>query len=160
VGFSPHRSRASPSANRLSAGYDATLATGPYNFGWATTVPDTVEHYAYQDSLGITYWKTAQRKNNTPAPRSRTRPARRCPHQGPQVVRGTVVRNRIQSFDVTSGQQATEPLSLHRRTSTGMTTLTASLQLGVAVSDDTNPNAYYDAANPCGSALVVGPAQN
>ncbi|MHA7145640.1 immune inhibitor A domain-containing protein [Arthrobacter sp. TmT3-37] len=143
--------------NRVYAGYDATLATGPYNFGWGVTAPDTVEHYAYQDGLSVTYWNTAQTNNNT----------RQHPGAGlalpvdahPKALTwsdGTVVRNRIQSFDATFGKQATDALNLHRETAAGMTTLTAPSQPGVAVFDDTNPNAYYDATNPQGSVVVAG----
>nr|WP_306418624.1 immune inhibitor A domain-containing protein [Arthrobacter pityocampae] len=143
--------------NRVYAGYDATLATGPYNFGWGVTAPDTVEHYAYQDGLSITYWNTAQSNNNT----------RQHPGAGlalpvdahPKALTwsdGTIVRNRIQSFDATFGKQATDALSLHRETAAGVTTLTAPSQPGVAVFDDTNPNAYYDATNPQGSVVVAG----
>ncbi|MHA7280918.1 immune inhibitor A domain-containing protein [Arthrobacter sp. MDT2-2] len=143
--------------NRVYGGYDATLATGPYNFGWGVTAPDTVEHYAYQDGLSITYWNTAQRNNNT----------RQHPGAGlalpvdahPKALTwsdGTVVRNRIQSFDATFGKQATDALNLHRETAAGMATLAAPSQPGAAVFDDTNPNAYYDAANPQGSVVVAG----
>ncbi|OUM43321.1 hypothetical protein B8W73_05230 [Arthrobacter agilis] len=143
--------------NRVYGGYDATLATGPYNFGWGVTAPDTVEHYAYQDGLSITYWNTAQRNNNT----------RQHPGAGlalpvdahPKALTwsdGTGVRNRIQSFDATFGKQATDALNLHRETAAGMATLTAPSQPGVAVFDDTNPKAYYDAANPQGSVVVAG----
>ncbi|WP_343212846.1 immune inhibitor A domain-containing protein [Arthrobacter sp. Br18] len=143
--------------NRQYAGYDATLATGPYNFGWGFTAPDTVEHFAYQDGLSITYWNTAQRNNNT----------RQHPGSGlalpvdanPKALTwsdGTVVRNRVQSYDATFGKQATDALSLHRELATGMTTLDAPSQPGVAVFDDTNPGAYYDAANPGGSVIVAG----
>ncbi|WP_298251244.1 immune inhibitor A domain-containing protein [uncultured Arthrobacter sp.] len=143
--------------NRVYAGYDATLAVGPYNFGRGLTAPDTVEHYAYQDGLSITYWNTAQRNNNT----------RQHPGAGlalpvdahPKAMTwsdGTVVRNRIQSFDATFGKQATNALSLTRETAAGLTTLTARSQPGVAVFDDTDPNAYYDAANPQGSVVVAG----
>ncbi|BBE21413.1 hypothetical protein MN0502_02960 [Arthrobacter sp. MN05-02] len=143
--------------NRVYGGYDATLATGPYNFGWGVSAPDTVEHYAYQDGLSVTYWNTAQTNNNT----------RQHPGAGlalpvdahPKALTwsdGTVVRNRIQSFDATFGKQATDPLNLHRETAAGMTTLTAPSQPGVAVFDDTDPNAYYDAANPQGSVVVAG----
>jgi M6 family metalloprotease-like protein len=143
--------------NRVYAGYDATLATGPYNFGWGVTAPDTVEHYAYQDGLSITYWNTAQSNNNT----------RQHPGAGlalpvdahPRALTwsdGTVVRNRIQSFDATFGKQATDALSLHRETAAGSSTVTAPSQPGVAVFDDTDPNAYYDVTNPQGSVVVAG----
>lgn len=143
--------------NRVYAGYDATLATGPYNFGWGLTAPDEVEHYPYQDGLSITYWNTAQRNNNT----------RQHPGAGlalpvdahPKALTwsdGTLVRNRIQSYDATFGKQTTDPLNLHRETAAGMTTLTVPSRPGVATFDDTDPHAYYDAANPQGSVIVAG----
>ncbi|TDW54926.1 immune inhibitor A domain-containing protein [Kribbella pratensis] len=45
--------------------YDKNLQTGPYNFGWASTLPDKVEHFPYQDGLLIWYWDTSQEDNNT-----------------------------------------------------------------------------------------------
>ncbi|HEY0776116.1 MAG TPA: hypothetical protein VGD51_18665 [Nocardioidaceae bacterium] len=53
--------------NRTYGGYDATLETGPYNFGWLSTKPNTVEHFPYQDGLLVWYWDT-QYQTTTPAP--------------------------------------------------------------------------------------------
>ena len=39
--------------------YDKYLKTGPYNFGYANTKPDWVDHYAYQQGLLISYWDTS-----------------------------------------------------------------------------------------------------
>ena len=44
--------------------YDKTLKTGPYNFGWASTKPDWVEHFPYQNGLLIWQWDTSQPDNN------------------------------------------------------------------------------------------------
>ncbi|MCQ2001148.1 immune inhibitor A domain-containing protein [Arthrobacter zhaoxinii] len=143
--------------NRQYVGYDDTLRTGPYNFGWGVNAPDRVEHYPYQDGLLITYWNAGQRNNNT----------RQHPGSGlvlpvdshPQTLRfsdGSIARNRIQSFDATFGKEATDPVLLHRETATGMTTLSAPSRPGVPVFDDTNPNAYYDPANPQASVVVAG----
>jgi M6 family metalloprotease-like protein len=143
--------------NRQYVGYDATLRQGPYNFGWLSTAPDRVEHYPYQDGLSITYWNAAQKNNNTKQ------------HPGAGLVLpvdahpaalawsdGVVARNRIQSYDATFGLEATDPLGLHRETATGMTTLAVGSQPAVPVFDDTDPNRYYDAANPQGSVRVAG----
>jgi immune inhibitor A len=35
--------------NRQYLGLDTTLQQGPYNFGWATSSPDRVEHFPYQN---------------------------------------------------------------------------------------------------------------
>ena len=143
--------------NRQYAGYDTTLKTGPYNFGWGVSSPDTVEHYPYQNGLLITYWNAGQRNNNT------------AQHPGAGLVLpvdshpqslvwsdGAFARNRIQGFDATFGKEATDPISLHRETAAGMTTLNVPSRPGVAVFDDSNPNAYYDPANPQASVVVAG----
>jgi immune inhibitor A len=143
--------------NRQYAGYDSTLRTGPYNFGWGFSAPDTVEHYPYQDGLLIWYVNSFYGDNNT------------SQHPGggsalpvdarPKAMTwsdGTLARNRIQSFDATFGLQDTDPLSLHRETAEGMTTLELAGSPAVAVFDDSDPDAYYDADNPGGSVQVGG----
>ncbi len=45
--------------------YDQHLQTGPYNFGFANTKPDWVEHFPYQDGLLVSYWDTSVDDNNT-----------------------------------------------------------------------------------------------
>jgi len=67
-----------------------------------------------------------------------------------------VARNRIQSFDSTFGVERTDPISLHRETATGMTTLSVPAQAPVSTFDDSDPERYYDAANPMGSVKVAG----
>ncbi len=42
--------------NRQYTGYDDSLRTGPYNFGWLNTAPNLVEHFNYEDGLLISYW--------------------------------------------------------------------------------------------------------
>ena len=143
--------------NRQYLGYDGTLAEGPYNFGWGTTKPDFVEHFPYQNGLLVTYVNGQYTDNNTSV------------HPGggealpvdanPTALRwsdNAVARNRIQSFDSTFGLERTDAISLHRETAAGMTTLNAPSRPGVTVFDDTNPMAYYDAANPGGSVKVAG----
>ena len=53
----------------------------------------------------------------------------------------TVARNRIQTYDASFGLEATDPLSLHRETAAGMTTLGVARKPAVKVFDDTDPNA-------------------
>ena len=50
--------------HRSYVSYDRYLKTGPYNFGFANTKPDFVEHFAYQQGLLISYWDTSQVDNN------------------------------------------------------------------------------------------------
>lgn len=143
--------------NRQYAGYDDTLRTGPYNFGWLESQPDRVEHFPYQDGLSITYWDTAQTNNNT------------AQHPGAGLALpidanptpltwsdGTVARNRIQSFDATFGIQRTDPISLHRELAGASTTLTSKARPAVSMFDDSDPLAYWSAANPQGSVKVAG----
>ena len=143
--------------NRVYGGYDTTLQEGPYNFGWSRSAPDKVEHFPYQNGLSINYWNTA-RSRNTVA---------RHPGEGlvlpvdahPTALRwsdGVVARNRIQTYDATFGVEPTDAISLHRETTAGMTTLAVPSQSAVSVFDDTDPDAYYDAANPLGSVRVAG----
>jgi immune inhibitor A len=143
--------------NRQYLGYDRTLETGPYNFGWGQTSPNKVEHFPYQNGLLVWYWNTQYADNNT-----QTHPG------GGEVLPidarpealtwsdNTIARNRIQSFDATFGLESTDPISLHRETKDGMTTLKVPSRKGVSVFDDTNPMAYYDADNPQHSAIVGG----
>ena len=150
--------------NRGYGGYDSTLAEGPYNFGWGHTEPNRVERFPYQDGLLVWYWNTQYTDNNV------------SQHPGGGEVLpidaratalrwsdGTVARNRIQAFDSTFGLQRTDALSLHREYAKGngkgsvrMATLGVAPQAPVAVFDDTNKMAYYDPANPGGSAKVAG----
>ena len=116
-----------------------------------------MEHFAYQDGLLITYWNTAVSNNNT-----RTHPGtgRILPIDArPAALTwsdGVVARNRIQSFDSTFGVERTDPISLHRETATGMTTLSVPAQAPVSTFNDSDPERYYDAANPMGSVKVAG----
>ena len=52
---------------RTYKGYDSTLQTGPYQFGYLDNplLQDYVDHFAYQDGLLINYWDTSQKNNNT-----------------------------------------------------------------------------------------------
>ena len=143
--------------NRQYAGYDATLRTGPYNFGWLDTRPDWVEHFPYQGGLLVSYWNTAVSNNNT---RSHPGTGRILPVDArPTALKwsdGVVARNRIQSFDSTFGVSPTDPISLHRETASGLTTLEVPAQAPVSVFDDSEPGRYYDATNPMGSVKVAG----
>jgi immune inhibitor A len=144
--------------NRVYGGYDATLRTGPYNFGWSFSNSNKVEHFPYQDGLLVWYVNSLYGDNNT------------SQHPGggqalPVDARakaltwsdGTIARNRIQSFDATFGLQKTDKLSLHREIAAkDLTTLTVGKQKAVATFDDTNPDAYYDQANPGHSVKVAG----
>jgi immune inhibitor A len=147
--------------NRQYAGYDKTLAEGPYNFGWGVTAPSKAERFPYQNGLLVWYSTSLYSDNNT------------SQHPGwgqslPVDARataltwsdGTVARQRIQAFDATFGLDKTDPLSLHREVGTAsaprMTTLKVGAQSAQPVFDDTDPNRYYDPADPQASVKVAG----
>lgn len=100
--------------NRQYLGYDKSLKTGPYNFGWLSTKPNLVEHFPYQDGLLISYWNSQYTDNNVGD----------HPGEGlllpidarPQPMHwrgGTLMRPRIQSWDSTFGLDRVPRLRLH-----------------------------------------------
>ena len=100
--------------NRQYIGYDANLATGPYNFGFLNTKPDWVEHFPYQDGMLVWYYDSAYSDNNV------------GDHPGEGQILpvdanpgiehwadGSVMRGRIQAYDATFGLQRTDSVTLH-----------------------------------------------
>jgi immune inhibitor A len=150
--------------NKSYVKYDDTLRTGPYNFSEAVTRPDWVEHFKYQNGMLVWFVNHAVADNNT------------SEHPGTGYAlpvdamsaalrwngTGAVVRNRIQAFDATFGLQRTNRLELSRQVagrkpgSYTTQTVTAPARRMVATFDDTDPEAYYDSANPQGSVKVAG----
>ena len=147
--------------NRQYAGYDKTLAEGPYNFGWGVTAPNKVERFPYQNGLLVWYVNSRYTDNNTSqhpgGGQSLPIDARAAALRWSD---GTVARQRIQAYDATFGLEKTDPLSLHREVPSAggakMTTLKTGAQPAVPVFDDSDPNRYYDPANPQGSVKVGG----
>ena len=99
---------------RQYRGYDLSLQTGPYNFGFLNTLPNWVEHFPYQDGLLLSYWDTSQTDNNTSE----------HPGEGlilpidshPKALRrpdNQVWRARIQTYDATFSLEATDGFTLH-----------------------------------------------
>ncbi|WP_441251655.1 immune inhibitor A domain-containing protein [Kitasatospora sp. McL0602] len=101
--------------NRQYVSYDATLKTGPYNFGFSKSKPNWVEHYANQDGLLIWLWDTSQSDNNV------------TDHPGSGLILpidahptplkwadGTLMRSRLQGYDSTFGFDKTDGLKLHK----------------------------------------------
>lgn len=103
-------------AFRQYQGYDDSLHTGPYNFGFLDNpaLGNYVEHFPYMDGLLINYWDTSQTNNNTVV------------HPGEGLILpidahpenmiradGGNWRGRIQAYDSTFGFEATTPLTLH-----------------------------------------------
>ncbi|MBD0709887.1 MULTISPECIES: immune inhibitor A domain-containing protein [unclassified Streptomyces] len=143
-GFSKEYEQYYIAENRQYVSYDATLKTGPYNFGFTGTKADWVEHYAYQNGLLIWKWDLSQKDNNTAV------------HPGaglilpvdahPTPLRwndGTLMRNRVQAYDSTFGTTRTDALRLHNA---DVPTLVKS-QPGNPVFDDKR-NTYWSSETP------------
>lgn len=95
-------------------GFDDSLRTGPYNFGWLDSNPDLVEHFSYQDGLLISLWDTSQLDNSTSSHPGEGLILPIDAHPGTMLdPNGDPWRPRIQSYDATFGLDATEALTLH-----------------------------------------------
>lgn len=139
--------------NRVYSGYDRYLKTGPYNFGWASTKPSWVERFPYQNGMLVWYVDGEYGDNNTSV------------HPGgglalpvdarPKAITfpgGYLLGNRRQPFDATFGQERTDAVTFHRN---GVP-VTVPSQPAIPTFDDSDPNRYYDAANPRSSVQVAG----
>ncbi|HYN28566.1 MAG TPA: immune inhibitor A domain-containing protein, partial [Dermatophilaceae bacterium] len=100
--------------NRQYDGYDRSLRTA-YNFGFLNTRPDWVETYPYQNGLLVWYWNEQYADNNV------------GDHPGGGLLLpvdahptfehwadGTLMRQRIQSYDSTFGTERTDAITLHK----------------------------------------------
>ncbi|TNM34670.1 M6 family metalloprotease domain-containing protein [Streptomyces sedi] len=136
--------------SRQYVGYDDTLESGPYNFGWLTDRPDWVEHYSYENGMLVWLWDTSQTNNNT------------SQHPGEGLILpvdarptaetwsdGTLMRNRFQARDATFGRSDSAELTVHQD---GVPTTLPS-QDGVRAFDD-RQGEYWDESNP-GNSVVV-----
>lgn len=139
--------------NRVYAGYDRYLKTGPYNFGWLNTRPDFVEHFPYQNGMLVWYQDGAVKDNNTSvhpgAGQSLPVDARPEPIVFPDGAR---LGNRRQPFDATFGREATDPVTFHRNG----TAVDVPSRPGIPTFDDSDPGRYWSAANPQSSTKVAG----
>ncbi|HWC23959.1 MAG TPA: immune inhibitor A domain-containing protein [Flexivirga sp.] len=139
--------------SRRYAGYDATLKTGPYNFGFTGDKADWVEHYPYQDGLLVWYIDNEYEDNNTSQHPGRGQVLPVDAHPAPVVWKtGEVASNRIQSYDSTFGVDKTDKFTLHRKG----TTLDLPKKAGVPMFDDSVADAYWSSLNPTGSVQVAG----
>ncbi|WP_434600397.1 immune inhibitor A domain-containing protein [Streptomyces sp. A5-4] len=136
--------------NRQYVSYDKTLKNGPYNFGFSKTRPSWVEHYPYQNGLMVWFWDTSQKDNNT------------SQHHGQGLILpvdahakalkwadGTLLRNKVQTFDSTFSRYRTDAFTLHNAD----VPLWLKSQKGVSVFDD-RKGTYWDKANPTGGVKV------
>ena len=100
--------------NRGYTSYDKYLQTGPYNFGWASTKPDYVEHYNYQTGLLISYWDTSVADNNTNVHPGTGRNLYIDAHPKPfNDGNGVPFRSRVQVYDAPFSLYPTDGMLLH-----------------------------------------------
>ena len=100
--------------NRVYAGYDKTLQTGPYNFGWANTRPDWVERFPYQNGLLVWYVDNEYDDNNTSVHPGHGQVLPVDARPTPVKFRdGSLLGNRRQPFDATFGQERTDAVTFH-----------------------------------------------
>jgi immune inhibitor A len=144
--------------NRQYQGYDKTLAEGPYNFGFASTAPDRVQHYPYQDGLLVWYQNGLYTDNNTSVHPGygQSLPVDSTGAQPLRWADGSVARNRINSFDATFDVDKTDTIRIQRQLASGTQLLQVPSMQSRSVFDDSNVDAYWSAANPAGSTKVAG----
>ncbi|WP_333737294.1 immune inhibitor A domain-containing protein [Streptomyces sp. IBSBF 2806] len=137
--------------NRQYVSYDKTLQVGPYNFGFTTTRPDWVEHYAYQNGLLIWKWDTSQADNNTSAHPGEGQILPVDSHPTPlKWADGTAMNARLQSFDSTFSTYRTDAITLHKAD----VAVKIKSRPGVPVFDD-GKSTYYDASTPLSGVKIT-----
>ncbi len=107
---------------RQYVGYDDSLRTGPYNFGFLDTKPNWVEHFPYQNGLLVWYLDYSFADNNVGDNCASGRcgglflPVDAHPDLLLRPDNGQVWRPRIQSYDSTFGTEKTDKICLHVNT--------------------------------------------
>lgn len=137
--------------NRQYVSYDTTLKTGPYNFGWASSRPNWVEHFPYQNGLLIWQWDTSQPDNNVGV------------HPGSGLILpvdahpaaekwadGALMRNRIQAYDSPFSRLPSDGFTLHNDGKAAK----VKPKPGIPVFDD-HKGTYWDKSNPTGSVKIA-----
>ncbi|MBI0296826.1 immune inhibitor A [Streptomyces sp. PRKS01-29] len=137
--------------NRQYVSYDTTLKTGPYNFGWASTRPNWVEHFPYQNGLLIWQWDTSQPDNNVGV------------HPGSGLILpidahpaaekwadGALMRNRIQTYDSPFSRLPSDGFTLHNDGKAAK----VKPKPGIPVFDD-HKGTYWDKSNPTGGVKIA-----
>ncbi|MFD3520528.1 immune inhibitor A domain-containing protein [Streptomyces sp. NPDC058653] len=136
--------------NRQYVSYDTTLKSGPYNFGFKAPKADWVEHYAYQNGLMVWLWDTSQKDNNTSVHPGKGLILPVDAHAKPlKWADGTVMRNKIQTFDSSFSTFPTDLFRLHNADKAQWILP----QAGKPVFDD-RKGTYWYAENPTGSVDV------
>ncbi|GGJ87642.1 protease [Streptomyces camponoticapitis] len=136
--------------NRQYVSYDKTLKSGPYNFGFKAPKDGWVEHYAYQNGLMVWLWDTSQKDNNTSVHPGKGLILPVDAHAKPlKWADGTVIRNKIQTFDSSFSKYPTDLFRLHNADKAQWILP----QAGKPVFDDRKGTYWYE-ENPTGSVDV------
>ncbi len=140
--------------NRTYSGYDATLQTGPYNFGWGNSRPDWVERFPYQNGMLVWFSNGEYTDNNTSSHPGGGLALPVDARPAPIVVPADNYRigNRRQPFDATFGQEPTDEVTLHHNGNP----VTVPSSKGIATFDDSDANRYWTSQNPWASTKVAG----
>jgi immune inhibitor A len=135
---------------RQYRGYDDSLRTGPYNFGFLNTLPNWVEHFQYQDGLLISYWDTSFTDNNTSQHPGGglILPIDAHPTALIRPVTNTPWRARVQTFDSTFSLQNTDAITLNVN---GVPRTHPSLP-GVSVFNDATD--FWDPSTPLANVIT------
>jgi len=131
-------------------GFDNSLNTGPYNFGFLNTLPNWVEHFPYQDGLLISLWDTSQANNNTSQHPGRglILPIDAHPTALIRPVTNTPWRARVQTFDSTFSLEQTQAITLNVN---GVPRTHPSLA-GVSVFNDSTD--FWDPSTPLANVIT------
>jgi immune inhibitor A len=152
--------------NRTHTDYDETLGTGPYQFSFALTAPDKVEHFAFPEGMLVWMVDETYTDNNT------------IDHPGHGLALPVDARpapftyedgvgkpsNRRQPFDAAFGLFGVPALTLHKEVLVGhgpdqhveLVNATAPANAGISTFDDSVTDAFWSSANPLNSTYVAG----
>jgi len=136
---------------RQYRGYDDSLRTGPYNFGWLNNQnkQNYVEHFPYADGLLIWYWDTSEGDNNTSDHPGSGLILPIDSHPTPLIrPDGNPWRPRVQSYDSPFTMEPTDSILLHLN---GVEKRYNS-QPGISLFDDNNT--YWSSVTPTASVQV------
>ena len=101
-------------SHRDYVSFDKYLKSGPYNFGFANTRPNWVEHFPYQDGLLVSYWDTSFADNNTSEHPGggEILPVDANPAPLPQPGKG-YWRTRVAGYDAPFSKEKSDSITLH-----------------------------------------------
>ena len=151
--------------NRQHVGYDATLGEGPYNFSNGITKPNFVEFFDYQPGMLVWLVDDGFADNNTSVHPGGGAALPVDSYAAPFLYPdGTYPSNRRQPFDAAFGQGTNPETCLHKEVMVGKGKNEAPQQVAAcaperkqqATFDDSNPLAYWSAADPQNSVKVAG----